>query len=640
MLQVLKMKIPYIITFVIFYFIFEALTYNFVNMNGIAKYFILDLFIVLFFIMFTVLFKSNKVTIILLSIFMFFITVLFCVNAHIYKIFGDVFSINYLSVLNEAEQVFDWSFISAGIIGLAIFVFSIYVIANYFLYKSFNEIKYTLERDYVVSSLFVTILSTLVIGIFIAFSRSIADNNTFVNGKKIKDSTFVTTLTKKAFKHYGILGLYYKEIEIKSRKKSGPISGNNNYSSESDYEGLLKNKNVITIMGETLQDYCICETLTPNLYRLTQEGIHFSNNYSVNKTNVSEMIGITGSYYSFYDANYDVDFSLPNVLEGKYTTTYVHDNKPEFYARDNLMKYYGFENSYFHSDMYAPDFKNSVYPNGIPGWEDNDWHWAGDYTLDSVTMELALPYLINTEKPFYSFWTSLSMHGPYSGGGYSNTKLFKELGYYNKVINAMESGKWNNPLKGVDKYEDYLIYYECAAIDFDKAIGKLLDDLEEKDLLDDTLIVIYGDHEAYYHDIYLKMAKTNDKTQVDKLYQTTLIMYNPILNNKYYEDYNTHSHKEFTSPFAIAPTILDLIGVTYDKNWYANYSVFDKRYIKSFYSYQQRAFMDNNFYSEDLESIAYSRDKSINSEEFIYNSIELMERLAYVESLYEGSMLR
>jgi len=640
MLQVLKMKIPYIITFVIFYFIFEALTYNFVNMNGIAKYFILDLFIVLFFIMFTVLFKSNKVTIILLSIFMFFITVLFCVNAHIYKIFGDVFSINYLSVLNEAEQVFDWSFISAGIIGLAIFVFSIYVIANYFLYKSFNEIKYTLERDYVVSSLFVTILSTLVIGIFIAFSRSIADNNTFVNGKKIKDSTFVTTLTKKAFKHYGILGLYYKEIEIKTRKKSGPISGNNNYSSESDYEGLLKNKNVITIMGETLQDYCICETLTPNLYKLTQEGIHFSNNYSVNKTNVSEMIGITGSYYSFYDANYDVDFSIPNVLEGKYTTTYVHDNKPEFYARDNLMKYYGFENSYFHSDMYAPDFKNSVYPNGIPGWEDNDWHWAGDYTLDSVTMELALPYLINTEKPFYSFWTSLSMHGPYSGGGYSNIKLFKELGYYNKVINAMESGKWNNPLKGVDKYEDYLIYYECAAIDFDKAIGKLLDDLEEKDLLDDTLIVIYGDHEAYYHDIYLKMAKTNDKTQVDKLYQTTLIMYNPTLNNKYYEDYNTHSHKEFTSPFAIAPTILDLIGVTYDKNWYANYSVFDKRYIKSFYSYQQRAFMDNNFYSEDLESIAYAKDKSINSEEFIYNSIELMERLAYVEILYEGSMLR
>ncbi len=640
MLQVLKIKIPYIITFVIFYFIFEALTYNFVNMNGIAKYFILDLFIILFFIMFTTLFRNNKITIILLSIFMFFITILFCVNAHIYKIFGDIFSINYLSVLNEAEEVFDWSFISFGIIGLGIFVFALYVVANYLLYSCFNQIKYTLDREYVISSLFVTILSTLVIGIFIAFSRSIADSNTFVNGKKIKDSTFVTTLTKKAFKHYGILGLYYKEIEIKSRKKSGPISGNNNYSSESSYEGLLKDKNVITIMGETLQDFCICETLTPNLYKITQEGIHFANNYSVNKTNVSEMIGITGSYYSFYDANYDVDFALPNVLEGKYSTTYVHDNKSEFYARCNLMQYYGFENTYFHSDLYAPDFKNSVYPNGIPGWEDNDWHWAGDYTLDSVTVDLALPYLVNTEKPFYSFWTSLSMHGPYSGGGYSNTKLFKELGYYDKVVNAMETGKWNNPLKGVEKYEDYLTYYECAAIDFDKAIGKLMDYLEDKDLLDDTLIVIYGDHEAYYHDLYLKMAKTNDKTQVDKLYQTTLLMYNPTLNDKYYEDYNTHTHATFTSPFVVAPTILDLLGISYDKNWYANYSVFDNRYIKSFYSYQQRAFMDNYFYSEDLETIAYARDKSLNSEEFIYNSLELMERLGYIESLYEGSMLR
>ena len=37
---------------------------------------------------------------------MFFITILFCVNAHIYKIFGDIFSINYLKVLNEAEEVF------------------------------------------------------------------------------------------------------------------------------------------------------------------------------------------------------------------------------------------------------------------------------------------------------------------------------------------------------------------------------------------------------------------------------------------------------------------------------------------------------------------------------------------------------
>ena len=639
MLQVLKMKIPYIITFVIFYFIFEALTFAFVNMSGIARFFVLDLFITLFFTSFTMLFKSNKVTIILLSIFMFFITILFCVNAHIYKIFGDIFSINYLKVLNEAEEVFDWNFISFWIIALGLFVYLIYVGVNITIYFFTKKITYTKDTEYIVSSLFLTILTTVVVGIFIAITKTIADNNTYVNGKKVKDNTFVTTLAKKAFKHYGILGMYYKEIEIKTRKKSSNGDDNNNYTSESDYDGLLKGKNVITIMGETLQDFCISETLTPNLYKLSKEGIHFSNNYSVNKTDMSEMIGITGSYYSFYDANYDVDFAIPNILEGKYKTTYVHDNSGVFYGRSNLVKYFGFEHSYFHDDLYAPDFKNEIYPNGLPGWEDNDWHWGGDYTLDSVTIDLALPYLVSKDKPFYSFWTSLIMHGPYTGGSYSNKQLYKNLGYYAKVDNAIKEGKWVNPLKGMMNYENYLEYYECAAIDFDIAIGKIIDYLEKEDLLDDTLLVIYGDHEAYYHDIYLRMANTQDKTQVDKLYQTTLIMYNPKLNNRFFNDFNSHEYIDFSSPFVVAPTVLDLLGISFDRNWYANYSAFDRRYLKVFYSYQQKAFMNNNFYSEDLESLAYVRDASIDSSSFINDAVEFMGRLAYCEELYESSLV-
>ena len=414
----------------------------------------------------------------------------------------------------------------------------------------------------------------------------------------------------------------------------------NNYSSESPYEGLLKNKNVITIMGETLQDFCICEELTPNLYYLQQNGLYFKNNYSVNKTNMSEMMGITGSYYSFYDADYDVDFSISNVLKGKYKTTFVHDNNPGFYGRGNLVKYFGFDNAYFHDDLFSADFTSIEYPYGITGYEDNDWGWTGDYTLDSVTIRQALPKMVSEDNLFYSFYTSLVMHGPYTGGVTSNLTLFKQLGYYTKVEEAMENNKWNNPLKGMIKYEEYLKYYECAAMDFDKAIGELIDYLKEKNLFDDTLLVIYGDHEAYYHDIYLKMANTNDLTQVDKLYQTTLIMYNKDLNEKVLNDYSTTTITTFSSPYVVCPTILDLLGVTYDKNWYPNYSFFDERYLKSFYSYQQSAFMDNYFYSTDLETLSYVRDKSRNSDEFIYDSIQLMERIEDINDLYEKSMIR
>ena len=637
MLKVLKMKMPYIIPFLLFYILFEVLTYSFVGMNGVAKYFFLDLFIILFVSSFIFLFKSNKVTVIILSIFMFLFMILFLTNAHMYLIFGDIFSIEYFKVLDEANKVFSFSFMNPKIIILGLFIFVIYVLLNVWIYKLTKNVTYNLEREYIVSGLFTTIAFSLIIGILFSINLSVADNNTYVNGNKISDSSYVTTITKKAFKHYGILSLYYKELEVETRKKdSKNIVVRNDYLSESKYEGLLKNKNVITIMGETLQSFAINKELTPNLYKLQEEGINFSNNYSVNKTNVSEMIGITGGNYPFYDAEYRVDFSIPNILNKNYKTTYVHDNNQEFYGRGNLVRYYGFENSYFHDDLYSPDFKNEIYPFGITGWENNDWHWSGDYTLDSVTMDQALPYLVSTDEPFYSFFTSLSMHGPYTG---ANKILFERLGYGPKVRQAMLDDIWKNPLEGVDKYEDYLIFYECAVMDFDKAIGKLLNYLERNDLLEDTLLVIYGDHEAYYHDIYLKMANTTDVSQVDKLYSTTLIMYNETLNNRYYSDYHTHYESTFSSPFVVVPTILDLLGVKFNKDCYINYSIFDERYLKAFYSFQQRAFMNDNFYSEDLETFRYIKDSPIDSAIFLEEANKLRDRIEYTKALYEKSMI-
>ena len=74
----------------------------------------------------------------------------------------------------------------------------------------------------------------------------------------------------------------------------------------------------------------------------------------------------------------------------------------------------GFEHLYFHDDLF-----NETLPN----W-DGSWSWSGDYTLDSITIERILPHMIHDNKPFYSFWTTLSTHGPYDNDNYSNRNLF------------------------------------------------------------------------------------------------------------------------------------------------------------------------------------------------------------------------
>ena len=633
--QVVKMKAPLLICYMLFFIIFQIMTFSYVKASGIPSYFMLDLLIVLSLGCIVFMIKNRIASIIYLSILMLGYLILFLTNAILFNIFGDVFSIEYLKVLNEAGEVFEWYYLRPYIMIPGILVYLAYVSINVLYVIFIKKPTYTLERSYVTTGMLTYIASMLVFGIIFSFTMNSANKNTRVNGELVSDDIFVKTVTKKAFKHYGMLGLYYKELSLEIVPKKNNMASTTNYISESDYEGLLENKNVITIMGETLQSFCINETLTPNLYKLQNEGVFFNNNYSVNKTNMSEMIGMTGSYYSFYDYNYNVDFASPNILNHKYKTTYIHDNNKEFYGRGKIMQYFGFENSYFHDDLYPSDFTHYLYPVGISGWENNSWHWSGDYTLDSVTIDRAIPYLVDENELFYSFWTTLSMHGPYDGtGGYSNLPLFKRLGYYDKVIEAMNNNTWINPLKGED-CESYYTYYECAAMDLDVALGKLLTYLENKNLLDDTLIVLYGDHEAYYHDLYLKAAHTTDKTRVDELYETTLIMYNKDLTNRFVSDNSSNYCNKFTSPYVVAPTILDLLGVSFNKDDYVNYSVFDKRYIPIFYSTQQKAFMNDNFYSYDGSKIEYTKDIAIDPEEFKKNVALVLNRLGVVDAKYE-----
>ena len=64
------------------------------------------------------------------------------------------------------------------------------------------------------------------------------------------------------------------------------------------------------------------------------------------------------------------------------------------------------------------------------------WHWGGNYTLDSVTIEPVLSYMLSDiSKPFYAFYTSLSMHGPYANP--SNNALLRGK-YYTKLAEAID----------------------------------------------------------------------------------------------------------------------------------------------------------------------------------------------------------
>lgn len=623
MKQFLKEKGILLITFIFFYLLIEYITFEWVDFGSFPQSFFIDFLFALGVGSIALLFKSNKAAIIYLTIILTFVMSLFLVNATMYSVYFDLFTLQQLTLLGEATNVFEFEFLSINSIIIATLITILYFIVIRILWKKIFKYYVVIPRYYKKTLI---ILTFVFMFIFTAFASETKIMDRFVN------SSDVTTFKRASLEEYGILGYYFKEAQIivlgnnigDELDDDEDIIPNDN-PDKSDYFGLLEDANVISIMVESLQGFAVNEVLTPNLYKLTKEGIYFPNNYSENKTNVSEMIGITGNYPSttFLPKNYNYDFSytLPSVLSENYKTAYFHDNNSSFYSRGSLIPMLGFELLYLHDDLF-------------PGVD--RWTWNGDYTLDSITVEKIIDFMFTEDEPFYYYWSTLSMHGPYNSGP-QNIQLFEELGYFSAIDQAEAEGVWENVLvDGAEVDRLRIRHYQAAVMDFDRALGRLIEELEERDIIDNTILVLYGDHNVYYHDLHLKINDADASEFYNmNMYETFFAIYNPVLTNAYSEQHETNVIDKFVSPYNIAPTLFDLLGLNYNQNLFLGESVFlDGRNV--FYSHKLTGFFDDKLYSNDGYDILYY-DEEVSEEyleDFLAVCEEQMTRLEIINYWY------
>ncbi len=237
------------------------------------------------------------------------------------------------------------------------------------------------------------------------------------------------------------------------------------------YSGLLKGKNVIAVMMESMDTWMIDEETTPTLHKMMQNGINFTNYnapfFGVGFTLSSEFAFNTG-FFTPVSAGSASNFSkntFPYSLarlfkEAGYETNSFHFNSAEFYNRGLLHKAYGYDKYYE-----AADF-------GISGTEAE---------LDSNLIKNDDFYAKMTEKtPFFNFFITYSAHLPYQG---ESGKLALAKEYRPDLVDEEEPAIKNNA--------------KILAADTDEFFRVLLARLEEDGLLDDTVIVAYTDHFAY-----------------------------------------------------------------------------------------------------------------------------------------------
>ncbi|MGI2327627.1 LTA synthase family protein [Planococcus sp. YIM B11945] len=339
----------------------------------------------------------------------------------------------------------------------------------------------------------------------------------------------------------------------------------------SSYSGMAEGKNVIVLQVEALQNFVIDrkingDVITPNLNRLIkEEALYFPNFYEqtgLGRTSDAEFLLNTslyptakGSAYMLYPKNtFD---SLPKALEEKgYNTNVFHAYEPSFWNRYIMYNNFGID-TFFSQKDFGKDEKIGMAIN------DNDM------------LKQSLAKMEKLEKPFYSHIISLTSHHPFEMPDQYNVLNMEGYGHYDKR-----------------HFRNYL-----QSIHFvDQAIGNFVQDLKDKGMWDDTMLVIFGDHSTGLTKDDPAFGEFADAKEALSYFEADknvpLIMHVPGVEKPERFD-------QIGSQVDMAPTILDIIGGPVEDQHWLGRNLWDM-------DNRQATFRDGSFVTEDLTFIASS----------------------------------
>jgi phosphoglycerol transferase MdoB-like AlkP superfamily enzyme len=235
--------------------------------------------------------------------------------------------------------------------------------------------------------------------------------------------------------------------------------------------GAAKGKNLIMIQAESLQAFVVGLTadgveVAPNISRLAREGIHFTRAYNQTAggnssdaelmSNASLFPASHGAAFARFAGNSYISLGTELASRG-YATVAFHGDRPGFWNRNHMYPALGF-GRFISKNEFAPG-------EGIGlGLSDGDF----------FKQSLGRLADIRDDGPFYAFLVTLTSHHPFNFAG----------------IKKHVSPQWGDV--GGRMLGDYLLAIRYA----DTQIGGFLAGLEREGLLDESVIVLYGDHPA------------------------------------------------------------------------------------------------------------------------------------------------
>jgi lipoteichoic acid synthase len=267
------------------------------------------------------------------------------------------------------------------------------------------------------------------------------------------------------------------------------------YSLPSPTFGVAEKKNLIVIMVESLMSFPLGlkienQEITPNLSSFFSKSIYFKNFFDQTwegKTSDGEFTSLhslhplyTGSVSTTYPANNYR--ALPKILnENGYATVAATAYNGELWNNRFMNKKLGFQKSYFDADYRLTEL-------------------LGLGLSDKEFFVQTSEKLLQLKKPFMAFLITLSTHHPYSAF---------------KGDTLLNLGELDGTILG---------NYIHAVHYFDFAFGEFIKLLKQKDLYDESVIILYGDHHS-------DVGEPGDLKNL-------LLKYDPNFKNQSWKDYD------------------------------------------------------------------------------------------------------
>lgn len=385
-----------------------------------------------------------------------------------------------------------------------------------------------------------------------------------------------------------------KQSETENKFLEEVFDVSNDSYKKNNYTGIFKNKNVIFLQLEGIDDWLLSKEFMPNTYNLLNNSINFTNHYSFYNgggstfnsefaVNVGYMTPFTYPQNAYSLNKNDFSYSLANLLkEQNYSIKAFHMNSSEYYSRGINYKNWGYDHYFGLMDLKY--------------YSDKSYQLDRELILNPIFNE----EIFNNESKFANYIITYSNHMPFNTKAGVCKRLMENK--YADTINDMSKREKEEFLASLNLSEETCIKLQAQETDY--MVGLLMKTLKEKDLYKDTIIVAFADHYLYTVTDENILKKYGKKTENNLINHTPFFIWSHGLKKV--------NVNKVTSQINILPTVLNLLGIEYNEKWYTGTDALSKNY-SGIAIFSDLSWYDGNIYVQDGKVI---NGKKISNEKF------------------------